>query len=238
MSTCSGCDGQFAPVERGRPRRYCLECRLRRRQLNGPTPLHVAQCERGRHAAPGPHLPDKSMQCAGCAKWIWRSATSRGPGLSRCLDCIRQAPKARIARRGRGLPPRKNICPECGIPCYGIRCRSCRDLSQRIRPGDDPRTTRREREQSAPGLTSTQRKRLLARCKARNAPCAYCHQRAATTLDHVIPLVLGGTNFEGNLAPSCKCCNSSKGARLTMEWRVRNGRTRPGTEISRSAQAA
>jgi hypothetical protein len=31
--------------------------------------------------------------------------------------------------------------------------------------------------------------------------------------------VRGGTNYEGNLTPACKQCNSSKAARLLVEWR-------------------
>lgn len=35
----------------------------------------------------------------------------------------------------------------------------------------------------------------------------------ATTIDHVIPLSRGGTNWPSNLRPACKHCNSSKGPR-------------------------
>jgi hypothetical protein len=41
----------------------------------------------------------------------------------------------------------------------------------------------------------------------------------ADTLDHVVPLVRGGTNYEGNLVPACRKCNSSKAAWLLTEWK-------------------
>jgi 5-methylcytosine-specific restriction endonuclease McrA len=40
--------------------------------------------------------------------------------------------------------------------------------------------------------------------------CAYCGQRAATTLDHVVPVSKGGTNHIDNLLGSCGTCNRSK----------------------------
>ena len=34
------------------------------------------------------------------------------------------------------------------------------------------------------------------------------------TRDHIIPLSKGGTNYIDNIVPSCRSCNSSKGAKL------------------------
>lgn len=51
--------------------------------------------------------------------------------------------------------------------------------------------------------------------------CAYCGSRGPMTMDHVVPVSRGGSNFIGNILPACKPCNSSKGARLLVEWRVR-----------------
>lgn len=45
--------------------------------------------------------------------------------------------------------------------------------------------------------------------------CRYCLAQgwviAATVLDHVLALSLGGTNDSANLAPACERCNSTKG---------------------------
>ena len=51
--------------------------------------------------------------------------------------------------------------------------------------------------------------------------CPWCGGRLAlenATIDHVIPLARGGTNYEGNLVPCCKSCNSSKQDRLPIEF--------------------
>lgn len=59
-------------------------------------------------------------------------------------------------------------------------------------------------------------RRSLARL--RRGVCSYC-PAAADTIDHVIPLARGGRHAEGNLAPACRSCNSSKGDKLMIEWK-------------------
>lgn len=43
-------------------------------------------------------------------------------------------------------------------------------------------------------------------------------------LDHVIPLVRGGSNWISNLRWTCQFCNHSKGYKLPSEWTGSNGR--------------
>jgi 5-methylcytosine-specific restriction endonuclease McrA len=50
--------------------------------------------------------------------------------------------------------------------------------------------------------------------------CAYCHEVRPLTLDHVVPLARGGRHAVGNIVPACGSCNSSKNARLIVEWRT------------------
>lgn len=79
----------------------------------------------------------------------------------------------------------------------------------------------KRRAQTAGGawvVTERDIKRLIARHDGR---CAYCGIKSdALTLDHVIPLKLGGRHSIGNLVPACQPCNSSKGARLLYSWRI------------------
>lgn len=48
--------------------------------------------------------------------------------------------------------------------------------------------------------------------------CLYCAAAPATTVDHVVPIIRGGSNHLANLVPACKSCNSSKGAKPFDEW--------------------
>jgi hypothetical protein len=81
------------------------------------------------------------------------------------------------------------------------------------------RTIRSYREAVTPGLGATARGQLLAKWLAAGVACAYC-DATPTTVDHVMPLSRGGTNFEGNLVPCCKACNSSKCDLLLIEWKL------------------
>ena len=44
--------------------------------------------------------------------------------------------------------------------------------------------------------------------------CANCNKRTKLTVDHIIPLSKGGTNFIANIQPLCKSCNCSKNDKL------------------------
>lgn len=70
-------------------------------------------------------------------------------------------------------------------------------------------------------FTSRQWRRTCNRAGGR---CFYCHEVAPLTMDHVIPVVRGGRHSEGNIVPACARCNSSKRARLIIEWRRGGGR--------------
>ena len=149
-------------------------------------------------------------------------------------------------RRRRGVVGRNVYCsPECSVavrnwrrsivrPCdvcgkvyrsvlgrtRGSRFCSlaCNGAAQRRRAEGDPHVTRGRRELAAPGLRRAARGRLLARWRREGRGCVYC-SRPVECVDHVVPLVRGGTNHEGNLAPCCWRCNSRKSGLLVIEWR-------------------
>jgi 5-methylcytosine-specific restriction endonuclease McrA len=79
---------------------------------------------------------------------------------------------------------------------------------------------RRARELQASGsFTSREWKKL---CKHYNYTCLRCGRREPQiklTVDHVIPLSVGGTNSIDNIQPLCQSCNSSKGI-TSIDYRV------------------
>lgn len=67
-----------------------------------------------------------------------------------------------------------------------------------------------------PGRPSSHAWTLLrARLLADKPVCSICHQRPATTIDHITPVSRGGTDDPSNLQPACRACNARKGNRLT-----------------------
>lgn len=63
-----------------------------------------------------------------------------------------------------------------------------------------------------------------ARLAYHDYKCIYCgvekHETKEKylTMEHLIPLSRGGTNWPSNLAPSCKSCNCSKGTKTHFEF--------------------
>jgi 5-methylcytosine-specific restriction endonuclease McrA len=56
--------------------------------------------------------------------------------------------------------------------------------------------------------------------------CLYCGAKA-TTLDHIVPLHHGGTNYIWNIAPACRSCNAQKGTKDAVEFALKRGVSGP-----------
>lgn len=161
----------------------------------------------------------RDLPCADCGELLWSGSSSLPAGRARCRPCRRARPTT---------APRRYTCKRCGIEFErtgasrgycSLECWYLTSRGPRISAPNDARTSRRAREEAAPGLTRGARVKLLRRWQRQQRACLYCDARA-TTMDHVLPLVRGGTNHEGNLAPACKRCNSSKGGKTVIEWRT------------------
>lgn len=181
----------------------------------------------------------KDLPCNRCGELMWRGKGVLPAGMARCQPCRRIEPTRanpnlrheltcngcsitfRAAHRARKYCSRK-----CSVKAVGI--------AQQIRPMDDPRVKRTQRETAAPGLSAKRRAKLNHLWQKQGRTCTYCPAKAAT-VDHVVPLVRGGTNHEGNLAPCCKSCNSSKSGALIVEWRTGKRPPRMVTESSSNA---
>ena len=50
-------------------------------------------------------------------------------------------------------------------------------------------------------------------------PCAHCGSTKNQTIDHIIPIDLGGSHGIGNLQTLCLSCNSSKRNRVMTVWK-------------------
>lgn len=65
---------------------------------------------------------------------------------------------------------------------------------------------RRSRKLSAEGsFTGAE---WMEKCAAYDNKCAYCDKPKPLTIQHVVPLSKGGSNYIENIVPACKTCNS------------------------------
>lgn len=75
---------------------------------------------------------------------------------------------------------------------------------------------RRARRASAAGhCTAAQ---IDARFEYHGNRCIYCGCGGKMTIEHLIPLSRGGTNWPANIAPSCLSCNATKHDRTHAEF--------------------
>jgi len=76
---------------------------------------------------------------------------------------------------------------------------------------------RRARIKQAEGkITKEEWGRLLQKYNNR---CLCCGSTEKVTMDHVVPISLGGENTIGNIQPLCKSCNSRKGVNI-IDYRI------------------
>lgn len=76
------------------------------------------------------------------------------------------------------------------------------------------------------------KRRLMRR---QDNTCVYCaHRRIATSMDidHIIPVVRGGSNDENNLQVICRRCNQRKGLQTDEEFRTRYARLVPQRRLT------
>lgn len=73
---------------------------------------------------------------------------------------------------------------------------------------------------TAKGLGADWRRVRLQVLERDRHRCRYCGD-SATTVDHVVPRIRGGSDDPANLAAACESCNYSKGARPAPAPQVR-----------------
>lgn len=188
-------------------------------------------------------MAKKNVACVVCARSMW---FKRGEVAERpcCLDCRRrltpaekqalgirrrESPNRKMPSRTRGLGQAEiRNCLHCSAPMRLVPSatgrkfcsKECFNAYKRSRWSDGAKSRRADRERTTQGLSYTQRKRLLRTWKSQGRACFYGCGRPADTVDHLIPLARGGTNYEGNLVAACKSCNSGKCDRLPIEFRL------------------
>lgn len=165
--------------------------------------------------------------CARCGAEFDRPLTARGQAASWCRPCKREYNRAyKRKHRERYIA---GACTDCGSPCYGSRCRPCYEKTRRPstpRPVGKPRAKRPpDAELSDKQLRNDKRmKDLRLLVLSEEHVCGICgdpvdkslhfHHRMSATVDHIVPLALGGAPFDReNVRLAHRSCNAQLGNR-------------------------
>ena len=161
----------------------------------------------------------RAFLCLACGKEFRRKIGGnefKRQGLPKY--CSQQCAKARYVRRGVILgpaKPRERTCLSCdeifwqpsGRGRNALRCVDCRRKQRRRREH-----VRRRLLAGRPGSFT-----LEQIAQRDNHRCYLCGRRVSVrnaTLDHIIPLAMGGRDSEDNVALAHRSCNSKKWASL------------------------
>lgn len=223
---CSVCGKTVERNPKSRPQITCHECR---RAGHGPPrsprspkcePLHPC----GTWGAYARHLRRGEKPCEACQA-AQREYTHGRRGVP-CRECGQR-------RYISGSSLAEPLCHECrrrlnpakppwvpslvACPC-GVMFEQCRYGQKYCCPGHrpDPNRTWRSKWKLPPGW-----RQLRLRVFAAHGRACYRCGAYATTVDHAVPVALGGGHDLSNLRPACFRCNASTGA--SMGNRLRRG---------------
>ena len=181
------------------------------------------RCDECRKAATAYRRENATGRCSRCG-----SPTSSRNSSPVCHKCRRTTPEPHNDRQGRACA----ICGKDTTTLFKYKNRQrfdsfrkyCSDECRLVaHPKIEPVDPYYRRANKRPGLTTNGRLKLLRKWRNQSRTCFYCGG-LPETVDHVIPLKRGGTNYEGNLVPCCRSCNGSKWSWTLMEWRLRRGK--------------
>jgi len=201
---------------------------VRARSLPQPT------CQPCRRASvKQPVLARKRMTCAGCGEPMWRSSTSLPQGQATCRPCRALGRAPRQAMSGQ---PKRGRCHWCGYrlgqgqKAYcSVKCSNQRsnDLKcQAVGYGRNPEVRRqswqaKNRRRRARRRGGQAERYTLAEIASRDRwRCGLCHRRvqpdldyldpSSATIDHVVPLSVGGDDTRANVQLAHRACNIRK----------------------------
>ena len=120
----------------------------------------------------------------------------------RCRRCKRIYPKEVYVRRRKGGTYINRSCPNCVKPC---------NAAAKLRNAVNSASWRARKLGRITTLTLDD---WIAVLEASKGACHYCHVIVGVdelTMDHVVPLLTGGTNCKENIVAACAGCNKSKG---------------------------
>jgi 5-methylcytosine-specific restriction endonuclease McrA len=160
-----------------------------------------------------------------------------------CIVCANIKSRARykvhaVSQRARAVEYRKNNLEACKQRRLAWkRANKEKNVASAVaygrrNPEKRAKATKKYRESNKERYNHyySQRKAKLMNCrtyqvtdkelrKLYSSPCVSCQSTERQSLDHIIPIDLGGNHGIGNLQTLCQSCNSSKSNRVMTVWR-------------------
>lgn len=174
---------------------------------------------------------EKKKNCTKCKKTKPLSEFHKKPDMAdnrsnQCKECARRRNRERYAINSEKVIKRTRA-------WYVANPKKVKKIQKRYRQGNlekdiAKQNKRRVQKRNAGGsYTEEDIQKLL---KQQNEVCNACgkkliqYNKKNYHVDHIVPIVSGGTNWPENLQLLCPTCNLSKGDKHPIEWARENGR--------------
>ena len=198
--SCEHCSAAFDRYPKGRPRRFCSRKCQKDSWIQKTNYVAYEKVVR--------QTPICYSDCDECGKFhvrrastTWQSFVKAG-GVLRCYACAKSRKKA---KKIEGERARRALWRENNDPRY-----------ESLKARESNKVHRRRVRITA---TSDVSNSFLRRLRLSRKTCPLCGQRFSeqnrASVDHVVPLALGGTHTRDNLRLLCCSCNSRRGATLS-----------------------
>jgi 5-methylcytosine-specific restriction endonuclease McrA len=132
-----------------------------------------------------------------------------------CLDCNRERGRKRYRDNKEFLKEQQR---QYRINNYDTRINV--ERKSRSKNKEKNRPTKNERQLRRAKAVKEKTYLILEKeiRKLYSDPCFICGSKENQSIDHIIPVSRGGNHSIGNMITLCRSCNSSKNARLMVEW--------------------
>ena len=188
----------FKPKQRNRGTYCSRECAYAVRSKNKKEPLPYWW----------PKIVSKPVKyCANCGDWM----TGRGNDKYCSDECRKKKARDKARDEHVPTPPSERTCPVCSSTFMAnYNTKYCSSKCKRW-------VYKRKYGSGSAGVSDKQRQRIYKRdrlvcqsCNRKTRPDYHCNHNLHPSIDHIVPVVLDGTDDDHNLQVLCRLCNSIK----------------------------